>query len=835
MKVVFLFMMCIIAMFANSQTISVSSFKLLDTDLTANTAGTTEMDQNGETAALIKVVTTQTGFTFDGGALGIVKTKQTPGEVWVYIPKGSKKISIKHPQLGVLRDYYYPTAIEAARTYEMVLNTGTVQTIVNQARTSQYVVFQLEPANAVVELDGELLETINGVASKMKNLGTYSYRIQAPNHLLEAGSVTVDDPKNKKIVKVTLKPNFAHVTINVDNDAEIWMNGEKKGIGSWKGEIGAGIYEFEAKKEGYRSTSLTQEIKASPEMQMIQLQSPTPIFGEINLTSNPLMSDVYIDGVPSGQTPLILSDVLIGKHKIRITHDGYRDYVSDVFVEEGKVSEIDAVLTTTVSVSINCNAPNADFYIDGRLEGNASGIKIIEVGKHKIEVKPKAYDNFTTYNEIIDFNGSVDCVEIRLEPRNLKIYFESDLPNTYLFVDNKMITNKLGNDKFNKVFSSGEHELVFRCAGKREIKKKVIFGSSQNAFTVSFNNKDIYVNKIIDTNNGGQQGLITYTQHEPSIDKQQEKTNYSVSYKQSIADSGPGTGYASTFPVLSGGKKAAYIKLFINDMGKDGFSVDCEGDNLLKQENHGDMFYLYVKEGTRNISILKNKEIICSYKFEIPIESGRDYLLQIDKFEKGTKSFSFGNYNGELLSGNPHGHGTMNFNNGEKYEGEWDNGYFKKGKFTYSNGDVYEGEWAMFLRNGFGTCLYADGHKYEGIWVADEPNIYNYSTTKENASCAISKIERLTNETKIHMTFRAHGNWCSINKDTYIQIPETKQNFKLIKADGIAISPETTTSASDVIFILTFPVLPKNVKKIDLIEPGDSSWKFWGINIENSY
>lgn len=68
--------LCFVLTFVNicySQSISVSSFKLLDTDLTANTAGTIEQDQNGETAALIKVVTTQTGFTFDGGTLGIVK------------------------------------------------------------------------------------------------------------------------------------------------------------------------------------------------------------------------------------------------------------------------------------------------------------------------------------------------------------------------------------------------------------------------------------------------------------------------------------------------------------------------------------------------------------------------------------------------------------------------------------------------------------------------------------------------------------------------------------------------------------------------------------------
>lgn len=90
-RLLFVIIGCLICLNSSAQSISVKSFSLLDTDLTANTAGTIEKDQNGETAALIKVVTTQTGFTFDGGVLGIVKTKQTPGEVWVYIPKGSKK------------------------------------------------------------------------------------------------------------------------------------------------------------------------------------------------------------------------------------------------------------------------------------------------------------------------------------------------------------------------------------------------------------------------------------------------------------------------------------------------------------------------------------------------------------------------------------------------------------------------------------------------------------------------------------------------------------------------------------------------------------------------
>ena len=117
------FLICLFSLHCLAQTISVSSFKLLDTDLTANTAGTMEQDQNGEIAALIKVVTTQTGFTFDGGSLGIVKTIQKPSEIWVYVPRGLKKITIAHPQFGLLRDYYLNIPIEAARTYELVLST----------------------------------------------------------------------------------------------------------------------------------------------------------------------------------------------------------------------------------------------------------------------------------------------------------------------------------------------------------------------------------------------------------------------------------------------------------------------------------------------------------------------------------------------------------------------------------------------------------------------------------------------------------------------------------------------------------------------------------------
>ena len=108
--------------FSQSQSITVTDFRHLETDMTAKTAGTMEKDQNGETAALIKVVTTQTGFLFDCGSIGVVKTVQKPSEIWVYVPHGVKKMTISHPTLGLLRDYYLNIPIESAETYEMLIN-----------------------------------------------------------------------------------------------------------------------------------------------------------------------------------------------------------------------------------------------------------------------------------------------------------------------------------------------------------------------------------------------------------------------------------------------------------------------------------------------------------------------------------------------------------------------------------------------------------------------------------------------------------------------------------------------------------------------------------------
>ena len=559
-KIIFLIAFITITVPLFSQSISVATFRQLNSDLTANTAGTLEKDQNGEVAALIKVVTTQTGFTFDGGSLGIVKTKQTPGEIWVYVPRGAKKIT------GVLRDYYYTTPIQSGRTYEMVLTTGTVQTIVTQANNSQYLVIKVTPANALVELNNEILVTTEGIAQKFVNLGTYEYRVQAPDYHTSAGMVTIDDPNNKKILEVSLQPafgwieiapseelngaqvyidnalvgivplktnnlssgehhvkivkslyspysqtvkvndnqttriepqlkaNFSNVTINVENDADIYVNGERKGTGTWTGNLASGTYLMEAKKASHRSTSMNVDISASQSNRIIDLTSPIPIYGSANITSTPPMSDVWIDGISFGQTPLYVPQLLIGQHQIEVKRDGYGTYQSLLNVLEGQKSDINASLKNTVPVTIKTNISYAIIYLDGKQIGKGSIDTNLTLGEHLLEAKAGMY-TYLDYSERINVTSSSSLFEIYLEERSYTVRFSYDFKPSkkapiYISIDDGQFLVWDGYDFQIKLFT-GQHKIVIRHKGINEIVQDIQVDHYNKNWVVHFNERKL--------------------------------------------------------------------------------------------------------------------------------------------------------------------------------------------------------------------------------------------------------------------------------------------------------------------------------------------------------
>lgn len=307
-------------MFVNAQNLSVESFRLLETDLTANTQGTMMIDQNGEVAALIKVVTTATGFVFDGGMMGIVNTVPKTGEVWVYVPRGIQRITISHQQFGVLRDYYFPISIDNARTYEMVLKHPDSNTAKMKA---QFVIFNVTPHNAIVFIDNEA-RSLNseGQLSIRLSQGEHSYTITAPSYRSESGTVVVGDDRVSKVIN--LESLEARLNVYTDGDAEVYINDEYKGTGKWSGLLEAGEYLVEIRREGYKNVYSEIQLKEQ-DFRNVSLKTSTLAYGSVEIISDPLGCDIYIDGEKKGATPDFYENLRAGNHSLTLIRGGYKD------------------------------------------------------------------------------------------------------------------------------------------------------------------------------------------------------------------------------------------------------------------------------------------------------------------------------------------------------------------------------------------------------------------------------------------------------------------------------------------------------------------------------
>lgn len=328
---------------AFAQSLSVESFRLLENDLTANTFGTIERDQNGEVAALIKVVTIETGFVFDGGMLGIVKTEQKTGEIWVYVPAGLQKITVSHQQLGVLRDYYFPISVEKARTYEMRLLSGRVRTVVEDEFTAQYAIFTVEPRNAVVYIDGiAYTAQSDGTVTQLLEYGSHEYRVELYGYRSEAGTIQVGSEKVLRNIK--LESTMATITIQCSMpEADIYINDEKVGTGTWTGQLIPAIYKVESKRDYYQTRVQTLTVKES-EVRTISIPEPLQQYGRLQVQSTPFNATVFLDGVELGTTPLIKGDLVAGVHKMVLKLEDYLDYSTELVVNGSEITEISASL-----------------------------------------------------------------------------------------------------------------------------------------------------------------------------------------------------------------------------------------------------------------------------------------------------------------------------------------------------------------------------------------------------------------------------------------------------------------------------------------------------------
>lgn len=336
-------------LYIHADGISVTSFKLLETDLTANTYGTQKMDQNGEKAALIRIVTNERGFMFEGGSLGIVGSEEKNGEIWLYVPRHAQKLTIRHQSFGVLRDYYYPVSIQGGRTYEMLLDIGI----------GRYVTITTSQAQSDVTIDGVLV----GKSPIYNRYLTYGkHTITAQRDLYEGTKtiniVPTDESKGRveNVEMEDMSQYYGDVIVTVDNKAEIYFRDKLVGTGSWSAKLREGNYTIETRKVDCDPSKTTFTVTAR-QRNTVKAIAPLPHIGYLDVFTRPANVKVYngIDYLNLQERP----PLPIGTYQIEFMKKGY---VSET--REYTIKRNETVRDTVTLQRVNYVKPQA-FYFGG--------------------------------------------------------------------------------------------------------------------------------------------------------------------------------------------------------------------------------------------------------------------------------------------------------------------------------------------------------------------------------------------------------------------------------------------------------------------------------------
>ena len=124
--------------------------------------------------------------------------------------------------------------------------------------------------------------------------------------------------------------------------ASVFLDDSFKGVSSITLEkITPGKHMLRVTKSGYQDWQ--QEVTVSSDKTIeifVNLTSLSLALGEIKLTSTPSGASVFLDDSFKGVAPIIISNVPVGKHIIKVTKSGYQDWQQEINVSSDKTIEI---------------------------------------------------------------------------------------------------------------------------------------------------------------------------------------------------------------------------------------------------------------------------------------------------------------------------------------------------------------------------------------------------------------------------------------------------------------------------------------------------------------
>ena len=206
MKKLFLILLSVFALLntAMAQELTVKSFVLAPTDITAQTEG--RKDLNGDACALVKISFVGDVADVEGNVIKPLVKRNN--ETWTFMTQESRQMKV------VTKDYlplmvtfgdYEIEKLQSNRTYVLTLTkpSGSSETLQMQTLTIRY-----SPINASVLVDNKFIKASNGVAKTSLPIGQHSFVVACDGYESEEGMVKLK-PTAPSNLQITLSKEVA--------------------------------------------------------------------------------------------------------------------------------------------------------------------------------------------------------------------------------------------------------------------------------------------------------------------------------------------------------------------------------------------------------------------------------------------------------------------------------------------------------------------------------------------------------------------------------------------------------------------------------------------------
>lgn len=471
---------------------NVVSFSIDPFSTTAQDRRFEKIDGNGERYAIIKVkdadeATDLSGFTFNFGALNSY-TVQHEDELWVYVQRNAKTVTIKHHNYKTIEKYDLNTTIQPGKTYIMLLTMSHIEKTIVHGVRKQVLQFKILPANegAIVKVkkanssdNYELWgETDNaGTIDRMLDFGTYDYIVSAPNYTSSSGRIMLTDSQNNHVENVTLTPNFGFLSVTSGNGvtgAQIFVDDVKIGVVPYNDP-------YKRWECGTHNITINNGELYKPFTQTFTIRQGettviTPVlesdFAQTTIVAD-TESEIFIDkqskGTGTWTGPLKAGQYIVTCSKLR-----HRDseMVITVRSDQAETYRIPSPTPITGSIYISSTPSGAAIDVDGESKGvTPTLLQDIIIGQHTISLslpnhKTEHYDVTVKESETHDINAKLSDIT------NMTI---SSIPsNAEIIVEGKSV----GYTPYTAEMSSGDYNIMLKKSKYQSFKGMVHLDSS---------------------------------------------------------------------------------------------------------------------------------------------------------------------------------------------------------------------------------------------------------------------------------------------------------------------------------------------------------------------